>query len=78
MAKKSATKKAATTKKAAAAKKDDGIYWVVLERKVLSAHAKSLHKTRVAAQVEADRLDKISPYSFNRYVVQRVELSAEG
>lgn len=81
MAKKKAAVKKTVTKKAKPANKqrlDDGIYWVVLERKILSAQAKSLHETRAEAQTEADRLDKTSSYSFNRYVVQRVELSQEG
>lgn len=58
----------------ASKKKVDTIYWIVFERKFLSAKAVSLHTTRDEAQEVADQLDRNSNTSFNKYVVQRVVL----
>lgn len=76
MASKSKVKKV-VAKKAPAKKvvKDDGIYWVVLQKGLWSAKVVALKRTRLEAQAHADALDSDDWLSYNRYVVQRVELS---
>ncbi len=62
---KAVTKRAKTT--------DDGIYYIVMERKMFGVEAIELFKTRTAAQLKAEFLDNVSGYTFNKYIVQRVE-----
>lgn len=71
-----ATKKTAAKK--TAAKKTvakDPVFYVVMERKLTSVSAVGLYETRADAETAAQYLDDNSGLSFNKYIVQRVELT---
>ena len=53
--------------------KQDGVYWVVLERRFFSMKAIGLLETRDAAERFADYMEDTTG---KNYVVQRVELTA--
>lgn len=55
---------------------EDNVYYVVMERGVLSAKARSLHSTRGVANAVATSLESQSMAPYNKYIVQRVELTS--
>ena len=52
----------------------DNILWAVVERKFLTSQVHSVYTTQEEASFWQDHLDTNSGLSFNKYVVQRVEL----
>lgn len=54
----------------------DNVYYVVMERGILSAKARSLHATRDSATAAAKDLEDASAAVYNKFTVQRVELVA--
>jgi hypothetical protein len=54
----------------------DNVYYVVMQRGFLSAKALTLFSTREAAQEAAAALETTSSAPYNKYVVNRVELTA--
>jgi hypothetical protein len=59
----------------AAEASEDRVYYVVMERGVLSAKAKSLHSTRESATEVANAFETASNAPYNKFTVQRVELA---
>lgn len=55
---------------------EDNVYYVVMERGILSAKARSLHSTRDVATALAASLENQSMAPYNKFVVQRVELTS--
>lgn len=70
-----ATKKTATKKVTKKAVVKDPVFYVVMERKLTSVSAVGLYQNRADAQTAAEYLDDQAGLSFNKYVVQRVELT---
>lgn len=54
----------------------DNVYYIVMERGILSAKARSLHATRDSATAAAKVLEDASAAVYNKFTVQRVELVA--
>lgn len=54
----------------------DNVYYVVMERGILSAKARSLHTTRDAANAVAGALEDQSAAPYNKFTVARVELAS--
>lgn len=54
---------------------NDNVFYVVLERGIMSAKARSLHATRSNAENTASALEQASMAPYNKFTVARVELA---